>query len=110
MSRRRSHRQRNASRGVWQYRLRRILALSEKAIAIDEETAAALEASGHAPHPIGAELEPPRRYFVLPPAKRRLSPAHDPRPSDTSFLTEPRVTLLRFALPTRPVDDNPSVV
>ena len=96
------YRQRNTSKGVWA-RLRGILALSERAIAVDEETAAALEASGHRPHPIGAQLEPPRRYFVLPPGEATsLSGRTIPVRLDTSFLNEPRVALVRFDLPPHP--------
>jgi hypothetical protein len=57
-------RQRNSSKGVWD-RLRLVLALSERAFAIDDALARSLEARGHHPHPVGAELEPARQYFVL---------------------------------------------
>lgn len=58
------YRQRHTSKGVWD-RLRRLLALTERAFELDTERAEHLIASGHAPHPVGAELEPARRYFIL---------------------------------------------
>ncbi|MGA2974141.1 MAG: hypothetical protein ABSF77_02400 [Spirochaetia bacterium] len=58
------YRQRNYSNGVW-HRLRRILVDAAEAWIIDEADADALEARGHAPHPVGRELDPPKRLFFL---------------------------------------------
>jgi len=62
------HRQRGHARGVW-FRLRRVLALAQEAHAIPRDEAERLVAEGHAPNPVGGELEPPR-IIVLVPAER----------------------------------------
>jgi hypothetical protein len=59
------YRQRDYSKGVW-YRLRRVLVDAARAWIIDETTANRLQALGWAPHPVGMELSPARRIFILP--------------------------------------------
>ncbi len=58
------YRQRNYSKGVW-YRLRRVLVDAGQAWVIDEAEADRLEAAGRAPHPVGRELAPPKRLFIV---------------------------------------------
>ncbi len=58
------YRQRNYSHGVW-YRLRRVLVDAGQAWTIDEDEADRLEASGRPPHPVGGELAPPKRLFLV---------------------------------------------
>lgn len=58
------YRQRNYSKGVW-YRFRRLLVDAAEAWTIDESAADELEAHGHLPHPVGRELDPPKRLFFL---------------------------------------------
>jgi hypothetical protein len=50
--------------GVW-FRLQLLLAQTRRLIVISAEEANALRDAGFEPHPIGAELEPPRSFFVL---------------------------------------------
>jgi len=57
-------RQRHSSNGVW-FRFRRILVDAAEAWIIGEADADALEARGCTPHPVGCELDPPKRFFVL---------------------------------------------
>jgi hypothetical protein len=91
------YRQRKTSKGVWD-RLRALLALSERGFAIDEATAQTLVASGLSPHPVGAELEPPRQYLVLTSEEATsIAGAREiPLRLDTAFLAEPRVALVLF--------------
>jgi hypothetical protein len=58
------YRQRNYSKGVW-HRLRRVLVDAGRAWIIDEAEADSLEAAGHVPHPVGRELSPEKRIFLL---------------------------------------------
>jgi hypothetical protein len=58
------YRQRNHAKGVW-HRLRRLLVDAGQAWIIDEAAADKLEAAGHAPHPVGRELVPPKRLFIV---------------------------------------------
>jgi hypothetical protein len=58
------YRQRTASKGVW-HRFRRVLVDAAEAWIIDEAGADSLEAKGRIPHPIGRELDPPKRMFFL---------------------------------------------
>ena len=58
------YRQRNYSKGVW-YRLRRVLVDAGQAWIIDEADADRLEATGRAPHPVGRELAPSKRLFLV---------------------------------------------
>jgi len=58
------YRQRSYSKGVW-YRLRRVLVEAAQAWIIDETDADRLETLGRVPHPVGRELEPPKRIFLL---------------------------------------------
>jgi hypothetical protein len=91
------YRQRNASKGVWD-RLRRMLALSERAFVLDDRIAADLIASGVLPEPVGAELEPPRRYFVLAASQiAAVAGAREITVSlDAQFLASADVALVRF--------------
>lgn len=57
--------------GVW-FRLGRLLAYSRSAWALSESDAETLIAAGHSPHPVGLELEPPRRLFVI--TEEQLAP------------------------------------
>jgi hypothetical protein len=58
------YRQRTASKGVW-HRFRRVLVDAAEAWIIDEAAADALESRGFVPHPVGHELAPTKRIFVL---------------------------------------------
>jgi hypothetical protein len=91
------YRQRHGSKGVWD-RLRSLLALSEHAFAIDDTMAASLIAQGRRPHPVGAELEPAREYFVLAAEDARwLAGAREvPVQLDTEFLAHTKVALVLF--------------
>lgn len=91
------YRQRDTSKGVWD-RLRALLALSEHALALDEAEVDALLRAGHAPHRVGAQLAPARRYFVLTPADASaIARSREiPLRLDTAFLAEPRVALVLF--------------
>ena len=57
-------RQLGRAAGVW-FRLGRLLAFSRSAWALSDSDAETLVAAGHSPHPVGLELEPPRRFFVI---------------------------------------------
>ncbi|TVQ21595.1 MAG: hypothetical protein EA382_13355 [Spirochaetaceae bacterium] len=59
-------RQRGAAAGVWQ-RLRRLLVDTDSAWVIGADAADRLEAEGHTPHPVGTQLEPPKRLFCVDP-------------------------------------------
>jgi hypothetical protein len=50
--------------GVW-YRLARLLTYARSAWSLSDADAERLIGAGHAPHPVGLELEPPRRVFVV---------------------------------------------
>ena len=50
--------------GAW-YRLARLLTYARGAWSLSDADAERLIAAGHAPHPHGLELEPPRRVFVV---------------------------------------------
>ena len=58
------YRQRNLSKGVW-FRLRRVLADAAQVLAASDEVANDLESRGYQPLPIGAELEPKKRLFLV---------------------------------------------
>jgi hypothetical protein len=58
------YRQRAYSNGVW-FRFRRVLVDAAEAWIIDEADADALELRGHITHPVGRELAPPKRLFLL---------------------------------------------
>ena len=58
------YRQRTSSKGVW-HRFRRVLVDAAEAWIIGEADADALELRGHVPHPVGHELAPPKRIFLL---------------------------------------------
>lgn len=62
------YRQRNLAKGVW-YRLRRVLVDAERAYALTEDDAAELLARGYSPSPVGRELSPEKRIFVVPQAE-----------------------------------------
>ncbi len=70
------YRQRHTSHGVW-HRLRRVLVDAAEAWVISEEDADRLESRGHAPLPVGRELEPPKRIFFV--TKDELSTLSDRR-------------------------------
>jgi len=57
-------RQLGRAAGVW-FRLGRLLAFSRSAWALSESDAETLVAAGHSPHPVGLELEPSRKLFVV---------------------------------------------
>ncbi len=57
-------RQLGRAAGVW-FRLGRLLALSRSAWALSDSDAERLVAAGCSPHPVGLELEPPRKLFVI---------------------------------------------
>src|SRR5262245_51594625 len=57
-------RQLGRAAGVW-FRLGLLLALSRSAWTLSESDAEILLKAGHSPHPVGLELEPPRRLFVV---------------------------------------------
>jgi hypothetical protein len=57
-------RQRAHAKGAW-YRVGRVLAGAEAVYAIPQDVAAALEADGATPDPVGFELEPPLRLYWL---------------------------------------------
>lgn len=92
------YRQRHSSKGVWD-RLRAVLAVSERAYAIDDATARQLAAGGCSPHPVGAELEPARTYFVLSAEEATTLPASREIALrlDAELLAEERVALVLFA-------------
>lgn len=92
------YRQRNTSKGVWD-RLRAVLALTERAFALDEPDVATLMAAGHVPHVVGAQLAPARAHFVLTSdeASMLTRKREIPVRLDLAFLAEPRVALVRFA-------------
>ncbi|MGO9409633.1 MAG: hypothetical protein ACLQCB_02650 [Spirochaetia bacterium] len=58
------YRQRNYSKGVW-HRLRRVLVDAGEAWIIDDTEGDLLEAAGHVPHPVGRELSPEKRIFLI---------------------------------------------
>jgi hypothetical protein len=58
--------QRSSSNGVW-HRFRRVLVDAAEAWIIGEADADSLEARGCVPHPVGCELEPPKRLFFVAP-------------------------------------------
>ncbi len=90
-------RQLDTSKGVW-WRLSRLLGYSERGFTIDEATARSLEEAGHAPHPVGLELEPPRRIYVLAAieaARMTLGATIELRPT-AAFLAEERIVLVPF--------------
>jgi hypothetical protein len=57
-------RQLGRAAGVW-FRLGRLFAFSRSAWALSESDAEALAAAGYTPHPVGLELEPPHKLFVI---------------------------------------------
>jgi hypothetical protein len=59
------YRQRHCARGVW-FRLRRVLADAARAFVITDDAARSLLAEGHAPEPVGAELEPAKTILFVP--------------------------------------------
>ena len=58
------YRQRDHAIGVW-YRFRRVLVDAAEAWVIDDRDADRLAALGRAALPVGAELQPPKRIFVV---------------------------------------------
>lgn len=70
-------RQRHLASGVWT-RLRLALAMAERAFVIDEPTARELEREGFEPLPVGLELEPASRLYLIPPARADALPPGAP--------------------------------
>lgn len=71
------YRQRHHAAGVW-FRLRRLLADASAAYVISEAAARQLVDEGHAPEPVGAELEPPKLLlFVAPERVARIAGARE---------------------------------
>jgi hypothetical protein len=92
------YRQRHLAHGVW-FRLRCLLAQSERAYAIDPEEARRLVALGARPAAVGDELQPPRPIVVLSPgvdADVRRARAL-PVALSADLLTAPALALLPFA-------------
>ena len=58
------YRQRNYSKGVW-FRLKRLLADAAHVFVIEERDADALEVRGNVPYPVGKELVPPKRIYIV---------------------------------------------
>jgi len=58
------YRQRNYAKGVW-HRLRRLLVDAAEVWIIDDIGAARLESAGHVPNPVGLELVPGKRVFLV---------------------------------------------
>ncbi len=58
------YRQRNHTKGVW-YRFRRVLVDAAQAWIIEDRDADRLEREGRIPLPVGRELAPPKRLFLL---------------------------------------------
>jgi hypothetical protein len=95
--RRWEYRQRNLAKGTW-HRFRCLLAQASEAFVIDAEEAARLVAEGHAPEPVGRELEPPKQIFFLPEDRlRRLVRATSvPVRLDAAMLAARALALRRF--------------
>jgi hypothetical protein len=83
--------------GVW-HRLARLLAVSQSAWAIDEGEAELLLAEGVSAHPVGFELEPPLRLFVVTGEQvARLSSARQvPLRSSPELLRHRHLALVLF--------------
>ena len=79
------HRQRHGSKGTWK-RLRRLLAGSASAYVIDDVEGNTLAAEGFIPAPVGSELEPTRRFFVVP--QERASRLASGRATDVRLSAE----------------------
>jgi hypothetical protein len=83
--------------GVW-FHLDLLLAATRRALVITAEEATMLRAAGFEPHPVGAELEPPKALFVI--AEERVPPSitgrevamHDAR----QILLAPAMILIPF--------------
>jgi hypothetical protein len=58
------YQQRNQAMGVWR-RFRRVLVDAAQAWIIDERDADRFKSEGRVPLPIGSELTPPKRIFLL---------------------------------------------
>ena len=59
------YRQRHTAKGTW-FRLRRALADAKECWVLTDDAVGELVAEGLEPLPVGAELEPAKRIFVLP--------------------------------------------
>jgi hypothetical protein len=68
------YRQRNHAQGVW-YRLRRVLVDASEAWTLDDLDADRLEREGYPALPVGGELDPAKRIFVLTPARLSALPS-----------------------------------
>lgn len=96
LMRRREYHERELASGVW-VELRRELALTERAIAIDEATALALERAGHAPVAAGLRLSSKIRAYVVTRSELPGMPQGDDVPLRIEALAQrPAVVLVRF--------------
>ena len=59
------YRQRRRSKGVW-VRLQVLLAQAARVYVVSEADARALQVEGYEPHPVGAELHPPKTILLVP--------------------------------------------
>lgn len=62
------YRQRRHARGVW-FRLRRVLSDASEVHAVAREEARELVREGHAPEPVGEDLQPPKLIVFAPAAR-----------------------------------------
>ncbi len=90
-------RQADHAHGVW-FRLELLLARTRRALVISAEDRSILRASGFQPHPIGAQLEPPKALFVV--SEEMLPPsikAHEvPLQDAQQILLAPALVLIPF--------------
>jgi hypothetical protein len=91
------YRQRNLSKGVW-FRLRRVLTDASRAFVVTAEQANQLESMGCHPLPIGEELEPKKRIFMLHEQQLANSSAYRRVPVRLSreILDAPNLVLVSF--------------
>lgn len=83
--------------GVW-FRLEQLLAGTRCALAISSEKVLILRMSGFEPHPIGAELEPPKSLFVVPEERlpSSIEGADVPLQDKQQILLAPALVLIPF--------------
>ena len=94
--RRWEYRQRRHSKGVW-FRLRRLLAEAETAIAITDDELARLRATGIEPQAVGAELMPPKQILLLDAGMARSVVGEGlPLRLDARLLASKNIVLIRF--------------
>ena len=99
----------NLAAGAW-YRLARRLTLSRRAWAISDEDADRLQRAGHHPDPVGNELDPPRRLFVV--REEHLSGLGEAREvalrSSSELLAHRNLALVPFDERPAPHQDKPA--